>query len=552
LLSVLVVSWNTCEFGRQCIDAALALDGTISAAVEVVAVDNGSSDGTADMLTDCFGGDPRVTLILNERNEGFAAANNQALLASRGDVIAVVNPDVQLRPRAVQRLLDLVARPDVGLASCALVGSDGRPQAIHRELPTISSVFWNWTRVGAFLDYRIRRGVGHRRYRLVHRPRLGIMNVGQVAGALLFVRRQVIEQQLAGLLFNERFPILMNDVDLSRRVLDQGLRVIVDWDEWLTHTGGVSLRQVDPILLRSELWTGLQQYFREHGSPVERLSFYALCRLPQLRRSTTNASEAKRAANSESPLVSIIIPCHNYADLLAEAIDSALLQSWPKVEIAVVDDGTIDRPDTVVARYGPMLTFIRQENRGLSAARNVGARWAAGQFLIFLDADDRLGPDFASRCVEALQDHPTAGFAYTQTQYFGTATGVTTLAPYSLDRLIEGNEVSATALIRAELVRQFPYHEGNRIGWEDWDFYLTLAENGWGGVLVDEVHFEYRRHPCSMTAVMTHQDRRRLLFMIGIRHWQLVGLLRVIRRGLAYLRSRVRSVRSALNRLAFP
>jgi glycosyl transferase family 2 len=96
-------------------------------------------------------------------------------------------------------------------------------------------------------------------------------------------------------------------------------------------------------------------------------------------------------ASGQAPLVSVVIPCYNQAHYLGEAIESVLRQTYPHLEVVVVDDGSRDNTAEVAARY-PGVRCIRQANRGLAEARNTGIRGSNGSYLVFLDADDRLLP----------------------------------------------------------------------------------------------------------------------------------------------------------------
>jgi hypothetical protein len=95
----------------------------------------------------------------------------------------------------------------------------------------------------------------------------------------------------------------------------------------------------------------------------------------------------------KGPRFSVIIPAYNAAAFVARAIDSVLAQTWPAHEILVVDDGSSDDTAQVVARYGAPVRYLRQDNAGVSAARNAGARAATGDWLAFLDADDWYYPE---------------------------------------------------------------------------------------------------------------------------------------------------------------
>lgn len=108
-------------------------------------------------------------------------------------------------------------------------------------------------------------------------------------------------------------------------------------------------------------------------------------------------------------LVSVIITCYNQAHFLGEAIESVLAQTYPHIEIVVVDDGSMDNPREVVDRYSG-ISFIRQENQGVAVARNVGLRVIKGDYVVFLDGDDRLLPSALKTSVECLNAQPECAF----------------------------------------------------------------------------------------------------------------------------------------------
>ena len=87
-------------------------------------------------------------------------------------------------------------------------------------------------------------------------------------------------------------------------------------------------------------------------------------------------------------LISVVIPTYNHAHYLVDAVNSALAQSYPYVEILVGDDGSTDNTAEIMQRYGNQVRYIRQENRGLSGARNSGILAAQGEYIALLDADD--------------------------------------------------------------------------------------------------------------------------------------------------------------------
>lgn len=116
-----------------------------------------------------------------------------------------------------------------------------------------------------------------------------------------------------------------------------------------------------------------------------------------------------------SPLVSVIIPTYNRAALVVEAVASVLAQTWTDYELLVVDDGSTDGTQEVLAPYRDRLRLLRRpENRGVSAARNLGARESRGQWLAFLDSDDLWLPAKLTRQLQWLAAHPAVQIAQTE------------------------------------------------------------------------------------------------------------------------------------------
>jgi len=260
-LSVLVVSWNTCGLLRECLRSTLASLGTLSA--EVIVVDNASADGSAEMVRKEFGADPRVRLIANARNEGFARGNNQALAVARGEVLAVVNPDIILTGPALRGMLDyLRAHERAGIVTCNLVGKDGVSQSLHRRFPTLPIVFCHYSRAGRRVDRWLLGGRVGRSYHLGSIRRAGVAVIDQAAAACLLIARATIGR--IGGLFDEGFPIFFNDVDLSRRVWKSGLEVHVLYDLSVAHLGGASIRQMPPGRKSLEQTAGLLHYYEIH------------------------------------------------------------------------------------------------------------------------------------------------------------------------------------------------------------------------------------------------------------------------------------------------
>lgn len=114
----------------------------------------------------------------------------------------------------------------------------------------------------------------------------------------------------------------------------------------------------------------------------------------------------------EAGLVSVVVPVFNGARYLAESLDSALAQDYPQVEVIVVDDGSTDATPEVLARYGDRVRVIRQPNQGAAVARNAALRVARGEYLAFLDADDRWLPHKLRIQIAHLRRNPQVDLVY--------------------------------------------------------------------------------------------------------------------------------------------
>jgi glycosyltransferase involved in cell wall biosynthesis len=201
---------------------------------------------------------------------------------------------------------------------------------------------------------------------------------------------------------------------------------------------------------------------------------------------------------------SVIIPCFRQGRYLSEAVDSALDQTYPRVQVVVVNDGSDDDTDSIARTYGDRITYVFQKNSGLPAARNAGIRVATGDYLLFLDADDRLRPEAVSALVaEAAPDRLVVG----RYEYFDdTGTRSTPrLDPLMIDlpaeaALLVGNIGAPFAFLSPSAVVRSAGRFAPRFrGCEDWDMWLRLQAAGLDVRRVEAIVGDYRLHPNSMT-----------------------------------------------------
>ena len=207
--------------------------------------------------------------------------------------------------------------------------------------------------------------------------------------------------------------------------------------------------------------------------------------------------------------VSIIIPCYNSGLYVGAAIQSALAQTWPDIEVIVVDDGSTDDATLRVlnASASSRVRIIHQANAGPSAARNRAIQEAAGDYILPLDADDTLQPTYAEKAVAVLDARPKVGVVYCKAMKFGVVQGPWELPAYALTELVIDNVIFVSAMFRRsdwELVGGFD--EGLRFGIEDYDFWVKLVHRGREVVQLDEYLFNYRVREGSRTALFEGND----------------------------------------------
>jgi glycosyltransferase involved in cell wall biosynthesis len=219
--------------------------------------------------------------------------------------------------------------------------------------------------------------------------------------------------------------------------------------------------------------------------------------------------------------VSLVIATFNHARLLGQAIDSALTQTLAGVEIIVVDDGSTDDTSALLARYAGRVHVIRQDHRGLPAARNTGLAAARGTYVAFLDADDVLAPTKLAEQRSVLDRAPALGWTYCDVRIETVTTGAAVTASerfgyaaracdgWLFPELVHGNFIPAIApLIRRTAIEAAGGFDESLTALEDWDLWLRLS-------LIAEARYTpavlatYRIHPHGMSADRARMDRNR-------------------------------------------
>lgn len=232
-LSIAIVNWNTREMLDDCLRSIREAPDEITR--EVIVVDNASADGSAEMVA---ADHPEVTLIANERNVGYAAANNQAIRASSGELVLLLNADIVVHPGALDALAQVLReRPEAAAAAPRLILPDGSVQASCRTFPTPRVVMYE--ALGLARLFPGSRSLGA--YRMTWWDYDEERTVEQPMASALMLRRAALED--VGLM-DEAFAIFFNDVDLCKRLYDAGWTIRFTPRAEMDHVGGASTSQV--------------------------------------------------------------------------------------------------------------------------------------------------------------------------------------------------------------------------------------------------------------------------------------------------------------------
>jgi glycosyltransferase involved in cell wall biosynthesis len=240
-----------------------------------------------------------------------------------------------------------------------------------------------------------------------------------------------------------------------------------------------------------------------------------------LARSEVRRAPAPRPASGQAPLVSAIVPYYRASAYVREAVESLLSQTYPRIEIVLVNDGSFEEEDWVVAELAgrwPVIV-VSQMNQGLGAARNFGIAQSHGRYVFPLDCDNIAEPEFVEHCVKILEHRPDLAYVSSWSRYIeedGTPRpapelGYQPLGNQARNLLARDNVAGdAAAVIRRRLFDLgFRYSE-ELTSFEDWHFYRELAQAGHLGVVIPERLLRYRVRADSLQARFALPRRERL------------------------------------------
>lgn len=509
LVTFVVLNWNGLD------DTLLCLDSIRKQTIhdyEIIVVDNGSADDQKDALRKISD----ITLIDLPKNTGFTGGQIAAYKRASGQYIALINNDAVIAQDWAEKALAVFAHDD----RVAAVG--GKAYQWNEALGLKS-----FSTTNPFYSYQVVNIItGHTRTLTYGDDK---SPVNSISGSGVMIRTSVIE---ACGYFDDLFFAYYEETDLFARFKRAGFSIIYSpamhtWHKIAQSTKAkpdfylfqmhrnrfiFAFKNYDGPYLRAFLRTYIKEWTRallaviKHGARnrTEQKNLvkagvwnalHILKILPHRKAAQAlGPAYSLQLLDDAAETITVVIPCYNYADYVAHAIDSVLAQSKQPNEIIVINDGSKDNSLAIINGYKDKVRIIDQENQGIVATKNRGIDEATSDWILFLDADDVLHPTYLEKFYAAARTK-NADVIYSAMQFTGKEADVFWSRPFSRRSLRKGNYINNSALIRREpLQNAGGYNKAMSFGYEDWELYLNLAEAGVRFAYIREPLLFYRRH----------------------------------------------------------
>ncbi len=435
-ISVIIVNWNTRGSLLGCLESVYAglTDNTTH---EVIVVDNGSSDGSAQEVRGAY---PEVILIENQKNLGFARANNQALRIAKGQFHVLLNTDVRLAPGALTTLLDFIhQRPEVGMVGGQLLNRDGSRQNSFSAFPSLLTELFNKSLLKILFPWWFPG-----KYRAFRGP----TKVDSLIGACMVVRATTVRE--IGLM-DEAFFFFFEETDWCLRMSKAGWDIYVVPEARIFHGQGCSVEQ-DKKNAALEYSRSRYLYFKKHKRPLEtwilraglwvkllvNLSWATLLwaltlgRLEEFSRRLATLLHIllwhlKRCprwmglgdaqarlnlfdmVNGKARITACLITRNEELNV-RDCLESLKFIS----EIIVIDSFSEDNTPAICREYTD--NVFQAEWRGFSATKNLCIEQAQNDWVLVIDADERVTPELRAEILDLKVE--AEGFYLPRQNYF--------------------------------------------------------------------------------------------------------------------------------------
>lgn len=224
------------------------------------------------------------------------------------------------------------------------------------------------------------------------------------------------------------------------------------------------------------------------------------------------------------PYISIIVPCYNQAQYLSECLQSVLEQDYKDWECLIINDGSPDNTKQIAQEWclkDPRFKYIEKANGGICETRNFGIQHAEGNFILPLDADDKIASGYIKEAIHILIDKPDVKLVYCNTVFFGLKNSSAQDTEYSFEKLLYENIIHHAGIFRkSDFKKTDGYNLNMHDGLEDWDFWLALINPKDKVVKIEGYYYYYRIKKISRSTLIDQEINNRLLLQIFCNHME--------------------------------
>lgn len=459
---------------------------------------------------------------------GEAEGLNAAVQSARGEIVVLVDGRAFLRPGALSALIDAVHQ-DAQLACVAPTEHDAdlndtdldRWVRLFRRLPDAPAMAWRqdlFERMGGFdpsLSHHYRadfllRAAESAPMLLLDRS-LGTLPSVKDEIPLLQARLDeghgVANTAMDRFLSKNSAPFFLQDriapvfFKRTQRVLDM-LRMLQagerpDPEALLQATAVYALLAIrlDELPNAREIVDAVCEILPEQRDLVR--IYKKLLLSFTIENAPSQDDIARVEGVPEGPKVVVATPLFNQGRYLEEAIRSVLNQTYRNWEMVIVDDDSTDdsfeQARAMLAKFDdPRLTLLHQENSGLGATRNKAIKASDGEYVVCLDADDMIAPDYFAIALDMLHTHRNAGWVNVKTLVFGGSNHLAWKDDFDFTQCLIASASACTSMLRREALAEVGYFREDLTAREDWEVWLSLLDHGWSYVTTEAPLFFYR------------------------------------------------------------
>jgi len=513
-VAAVILNWNGKDDTVRCIESLKEL---AYPNCELIVIDNGSTDGSVDTLKDIKG----INLIALPKNTGFTGGHIEGLRHSKGDFVALLNNDLVVDKNWLTELVNASREYKADIIGGCAYNWNQKEEAFNT-----GSSFSSYQTVNPVTGHTVMLHYGNK-----------VTDANNLSGSNLLVSRKVIDR--IGYLDNSFFAYY-EETDFIARAKRAGFKAIYTPNAKVWHKVGASsahqpffffyqmhrnrfrfvFKNYDFKYLHKFMHVYSKEFLislnnnrkipNNHDKAMVKAYLINILAIPSLllkRRTIHKLGQSyikKILLPSEGfEDVTVVVPCYNYSDYVVEALESLERQTLQPAHVIVINDGSTDDSADVITRFidkkkrqkSPIkYTLINQENHGIIKTKNLALTHVDTNWMIFLDADDILTPNYIYQCTRRARED-NSDVVYTDMLMFGAVDRVQKTAKFNHRLLRSVNFIHNSALMKTSIFRESGgYKDKMSIGFEDWELYLTMSTLTKKFSYINEPIFLYRRH----------------------------------------------------------